>query len=118
MITYNDKFLTRAQELALRWVTVASWAALLALSGAALAQAAPAEKDQPAPQQEARKRLDGRRHAGVVDPKPSPDGPQPRWVLPQQTVEVPPVWVGQNIVCPFNIHNEGDGDLRIRAKGG
>lgn len=41
-----------------------------------------------------------------------------RWVCPQTSVEIEPVWRGDQIECPFIIRNEGSANLEIKAKGG
>ncbi|MGB2985749.1 MAG: hypothetical protein WBE26_07675, partial [Phycisphaerae bacterium] len=42
----------------------------------------------------------------------------PRWVCPEPTVTLDPVWHGQEIECTFTVRNEGKSDLRIREKRG
>ncbi|MHC4234345.1 MAG: hypothetical protein ACYSUQ_04435 [Planctomycetota bacterium] len=47
---------------------------------------------------------------------PTATGPQPRWVCPNQTVTLDPVWRGQPLDYNFQIRNEGTADLRIALR--
>lgn len=41
-----------------------------------------------------------------------------KWVCPETTVTIPPIWRGEQIECPFMIRNEGTAKLEIKARGG
>jgi hypothetical protein len=63
-----------------------------------------------------RTRQPGRRVS--AKPMPNPVGPQPKWVLESNEIELEPMWHGGTVQCVFKIRNEGEGDLSIRARGG
>ena len=46
------------------------------------------------------------------------DGPQPKYVVKQQKVELNDVWMGQKAKFVFEVANEGDAPLEIQLKGG
>lgn len=54
----------------------------------------------------------------VVVPTPLPDGPQPKYVCSEPLVNADPVWKGEQIEFTFDIRNDGEGPLKILAKGG
>ncbi len=57
--------------------------------------------------------------SGKKGPKPLPlDGPPPKWVCDVTKLEMEPVWHGAQIKAGFTIKNEGEGNLKIKAKGG
>lgn len=56
--------------------------------------------------------------SGQPAPKPSAAGPQPRWVCKQTNVTLDAVWRGKPADFTFEIGNEGEGDLKIKLKGG
>ncbi|UCE60350.1 MAG: hypothetical protein JSU63_01105 [Phycisphaerales bacterium] len=106
---------------------------LLTLAAAVFAVSASGVWAQVAPPNESAKKpgldpnkpieMQVRRGAGgamqqLPEPTPSPDGPQPKWVIEQSNLTIPSVWLGQPLRCGFTIRNEGEGDLKIEAKGG
>jgi hypothetical protein len=74
-------------------------------------QAKPAEKKVPAADESA-----GCGPSREPEPKPSPEGPQPRWVCKQPKITADPVWSGGQVDFVFEIANEGEGDLKIKLK--
>ncbi|MBU0637790.1 MAG: hypothetical protein KKB50_02920 [Planctomycetes bacterium] len=51
-------------------------------------------------------------------PKPSPDGPQPKWTCEKPAITTEPVWRGAPLEYVFEIGNQGEGPLQIQLKGG
>ncbi len=51
-------------------------------------------------------------------PKPAQSGPHPHWVCAQPTITAEPVWKGERVKFAFKITNDGEADLKIKAKGG
>jgi len=56
--------------------------------------------------------------ATIAPPTPSADGPQPRYVCREPVIVKDPVWKGKALTYIFRFENEGEGDLRIRLRGG
>ena len=54
----------------------------------------------------------------VLIPTPSQDGPQPKWACDEPLVTADPIWKGEKIEFAFNVRNDGEGPLKILAKGG
>lgn len=57
---------------------------------------------------------------GQVAPIPTTnqDDPAPSWVCEAPYVSAGMLWKGSRVECVFKILNDGDADLRIKAKGG
>jgi cytoskeletal protein RodZ len=77
-------------------------------------------KAQPATSGSAAKKSGGcgDKDAKKATPKPSPTGPQPRFVCKQSKIEAEPVWQGTDAIFVFEVANEGEGKLDIKIKGG
>ncbi len=74
----------------------------------------------PAHQRAIRKKKSGGCGSKSVTPNPKPaeSGPHPHWVCAQSTITADPVWKGQRVKFTFKITNDGEADLKIKAKGG
>jgi len=59
-------------------------------------------------------------HSKTPPPTPgtNPEGKAPRLVCDQMKYTVENLWSGQQIECVFNIRNDGDANLEIKAAGG
>lgn len=114
-----------AAALLLGFSASAAWAQKL--PPAAQAQPATAAQDQPA----AKPGVDSKnpttqpagKGCGNVNtrgwtPTVKTEGPQPKFVCQQPTIELGPVWRGESLVYHFEIANEGEGPLEVLLKGG
>jgi len=79
-------------------------------AGTAPAQASGCGANPEAPQAGAPK--------GSGGPQPAGGGAGAKWVCPETTLNVPPLWRGEEIECAWMIRNEGTGNLDIKASGG